>query len=58
MYKAYQHYLGAGMFDEAHDIACKALAPEAVLQGDIDLLERLFSKVRKSTYNDGTNAGR
>jgi nuclear pore complex protein Nup98-Nup96 len=45
LYAAWQHYLAAEMWDDAHDVAVKALAPEAVVCHDMTLLHELFERM-------------
>lgn len=43
-WSAYQHYLSAGNYNAAHDIAVLDLAPEAVIRNDLHLLRSLFER--------------
>ncbi|TFK49034.1 hypothetical protein OE88DRAFT_1633808 [Heliocybe sulcata] len=39
---AYELYRGALLYERAHDVAVRYLAPEACIRGDLDLLKGLF----------------
>ena len=41
---AYELYVSAGMYNEAHEIAIRFLAPDAILQHDFDGLKNLFMR--------------
>lgn len=45
VFDAYQLYLNAGLYQQAHDLAVTELAPEAVIRQDLDLLISLFERI-------------
>ncbi|KAI0792317.1 nuclear protein 96-domain-containing protein [Abortiporus biennis] len=56
MYNAYEHYIAAGMFSAAHELAVLKLAPDAVIREDLSLLKDLFQKIANHSVEvDGWN---
>ena len=46
IFRAYELYLSAGLYNQAHQLAAHDLAPEAVIKGDLELLKELFRKFK------------
>ncbi|KIY71544.1 hypothetical protein CYLTODRAFT_118007 [Cylindrobasidium torrendii FP15055 ss-10] len=44
VYDSYKLYLDARMWKEAHDIACRELAGEAIIRRDVECLRELFNR--------------
>ncbi|KAK7462816.1 hypothetical protein VKT23_007395 [Stygiomarasmius scandens] len=44
LYEAFELYLAAGLYNQAHEIAVIELAPDAVLRHDYELLKELFER--------------
>ncbi|KAH8101186.1 nuclear protein 96-domain-containing protein [Cristinia sonorae] len=44
VYGAFEHYLKAGLFNAAHDLAVLQLAPDAVIRRDMALLTDIFQR--------------
>ncbi|KAF8633142.1 hypothetical protein AX17_004643 [Amanita inopinata Kibby_2008] len=44
IYNAYELYLSAALYDPAHDIAVRELAPNAVIRRDLDLLKEILER--------------
>jgi hypothetical protein len=44
VFKAYDLYLQAGLYDRAHDLAVLELAPDAIYRWDHELLQSLFER--------------
>lgn len=44
LYDAYELYIAAGLYNQAHDLAVVDLAPDAVVRHDLELLKNLFVK--------------
>jgi nuclear pore complex protein Nup98-Nup96 len=42
VFRAYELYTSAGLYNLAHDLAILELAPDAVIRRDLDLLKTLF----------------
>ncbi|EPQ60401.1 hypothetical protein GLOTRDRAFT_135098 [Gloeophyllum trabeum ATCC 11539] len=42
VWEAYELYKAALLYEKAHDLAVRHLAPEAAIRGDMDLLKQLF----------------
>jgi nuclear pore complex protein Nup98-Nup96 len=51
VFDAYQLYLNAGLYQQAHDLAVVELAPEAVIRQDLDLLVSLFERIANQTVD-------
>lgn len=51
VFEAYQLYLNAGLYQQAHDLAVVGLAPEAVIRQDLDLLTSLFERIANQTVD-------
>lgn len=51
VFEAYQLYLNAGLYQQAHDLAVVDLAPEAVIRQDLDLLVSLFERIASQTVD-------
>lgn len=52
VYGAYELYLSAGMYNAAHDLAVRELAPDAVIRDDLELLKSLFEQFRDHPVDD------
>ena len=52
VYGAFELYLSAGMFNAAHDLAVRELAPDAVIRDDLELLKSLFEQFRDHPVDD------
>jgi nuclear pore complex protein Nup98-Nup96 len=54
VYDAYELYLSAGIYEPAHNIAVKELAPDAIIRRDLNLLEDIFERLEgKEDQIDG-----
>ncbi|KII87791.1 hypothetical protein PLICRDRAFT_699296 [Plicaturopsis crispa FD-325 SS-3] len=51
VYEAYELYLSARLFNQAHELAVLELAPDAVIRQDLDLLSELFAKIAGQPVN-------
>ncbi|KAF5369066.1 hypothetical protein D9758_002925 [Tetrapyrgos nigripes] len=47
LYQAFEFYLAAGLYNQAHDIAVIELAPDAVLRQDYQLLKEIFERFNR-----------
>lgn len=52
VYGAYELYLSASMYNAAHDLAVRELAPDAVIREDLELLKSLFEQFRNHSVDD------
>lgn len=46
-WEAYDRYVSAGLYDEAHSIVVRDLAPETVIRGDHSLLVDILSNLER-----------
>lgn len=57
MYGAYEFYLQAKLYEQAHNLAVTELAPDAIIRSDLTLLRELFmvfvDKQVQSWYDRG-----
>jgi nuclear pore complex protein Nup98-Nup96 len=58
VFEAYQLYLNAGLYQQAHDLAVVELAPEAVIRQDLDLLISLFERIANQTVDGWHTRGK
>lgn len=58
VFEAYQLYLNAGLYQQAHDLAVVELAPEAVIRQDLDLLMSLFERIASQTVDGWHTRGK
>jgi nuclear pore complex protein Nup98-Nup96 len=58
VFEAYQLYLNAGLYQQAHDLAVVELAPEAVIRQDLDLLVSLFERIASQTVDGWHTRGK
>ncbi|CCL99212.1 uncharacterized protein FIBRA_01227 [Fibroporia radiculosa] len=58
VYGAYELYLTAGLYNAAHDLAVRELAPDAVIRRDLDLLRDLFDKFRPHVVDGWQERGK
>ncbi|KAG1786824.1 nuclear protein 96-domain-containing protein [Suillus plorans] len=58
VFEAYQLYLNAGLYQQAHDLAVVELAPEAVIRQDLDLLVSLFERIANQTVDGWHTRGK
>ncbi|KAG1753592.1 nuclear protein 96-domain-containing protein [Suillus paluster] len=58
VFEAYQLYLNAGLYQQAHDLAIVELAPEAVIRQDLDLLISLFERIANQTIDGWHTRGK
>lgn len=52
VFRAYELYTSAGLYNLAHDLAVLELAPDAVIRRDLDLLKTLFVPFDKDGRRD------
>jgi len=52
VFRAYELYISAGLYNLAHDLAVLELAPDAVIRRDLDLLKTLFVPFDKDGRGD------
>lgn len=52
VYEAYEWYLTAGLYNEAHHLAVLELAPDAVIRQDLSLLKDLFGRFEGHPVED------
>ena len=52
IFRAYELYTSAGLYNLAHDLAVLELAPDAVIRRDLDLLKTLFVPFDKDGRRD------
>ena len=52
VFRAYELYTSAGLYNLAHDLAVLELAPDAVIRRDLDLLKTLFVPFDKNGRRD------
>lgn len=58
VYRAYELYLSAGLYNLAHDLAVLELAPDAVIHRDLDLLKELFERFVGHQVDDWHTRGK
>ncbi|CAL1699287.1 unnamed protein product [Somion occarium] len=58
VYRAYELYLSAEMYNAAHNIAVLELAPDAVIREDLELLTNLFQKFVGQPVDDWNLRGK
>ena len=53
VFRAYELYLSAGLYNAAHELAVLELAPDAIIHRDLELLKELYAYCWcvRSTYN-------
>ena len=58
MYQAYELYLTAHLYNAAHDIAVLALAPDAIIRKDLELLKNIFEPFKTKRIDNWNLRGK